>query len=207
MLKATAMALQEEQLKPLLDHYAARGVTFGNDEIEKIARAFRHKKFRKNQYVLQQGDVSRYETYVVKGLLRTYLVDEKGQEHVMKFSIEDWWAGDLYSYYLEEPTSYNIDCLEDTEVLQITRDELEQLKATIIGLNHYYEILYRNSVIAYNKRVAASLCLTATERYIKFIERYPEIDQRVPNHQIASYLGIAPQSLSRIRGQYFRGKK
>ncbi|WP_205942334.1 Crp/Fnr family transcriptional regulator [Pedobacter sp. SYP-B3415] len=175
-------------------------------DIQSLSQTFRYRKYRKNQYLLQQGDMARYETYVLKGMLRTYLVDRKGLEHVMKFSPEDWWAGDLYSLHMEKPTSYNIDCLEDTEVLQITRDDLEMLKKDIPGLNDYYQILYRNSVIAYNKRVASWLCNSATERYVEFIERYPDIDRRVSNHQIASYLGIAPASLSRIRGQYFKSK-
>ncbi|WP_162499754.1 Crp/Fnr family transcriptional regulator [Mucilaginibacter terrigena] len=196
--------MQEKYIKPLLNHFESRGAVLSDTHNEIIGAAFQYRKLRKNQYILQAGDVARYETYVLKGLLRTYLVDEKGQEHIMKFSIEDWWAGDLYSYYTNKPTSYNIDCLEETEVLQIAREDLEKLQTEIPGLNHYYQLLYRNSVIAFNKRVAASLCNTATERYIEFIERYPEIDQRVPNHQIASYLGIAPASLSRIRGQYFR---
>ncbi len=193
-------------LHPLINHLQCRGVVLTDADIQSLSQTFRYRKYRKNQYLLQQGDMARYETYVLKGMLRTYLVDRKGLEHVMKFSPEDWWAGDLYSLHMEKPTSYNIDCLEDTEVLQITRDDLEMLKKDIPGLNDYYQILYRNSVIAYNKRVASWLCNSATERYVEFIERYPDIDRRVSNHQIASYLGIAPASLSRIRGQYFKSK-
>lgn len=185
----------------LFNNFEKNGLDLDSAERELIQSFFKHRKYRKNQYVIQQGDVSRYETFVNKGMLRTYLVDDKGQEHTMKFSPEDWWAGDLYSFTTGNPSSYNVQCLEDTEVLQITQADMDLLFERVPKMNLYFRILYRNSVIAYNRRVAASLCNTALERYLEFLEKYPHIQQRVPNHLIASYLGIAPQSLSRIRKQ------
>lgn len=134
-------------------------------------------------------------------MVRSYLIDDKGQEHVMQFSTEGWWAGDLSSFVTEEASSYCIDCLEDTEVLRITKKDLDKLLELVPKMNSFFRILYRNSVVAYNRRVAASLIDTALERYRAFVQQYPQIEQRVPNHQIASYLGITPQSLSRLRKQ------
>ncbi|WP_207420264.1 Crp/Fnr family transcriptional regulator [Desertivirga brevis] len=185
----------------LFNNFEKNGLDLDTAERELIQSFFKHRKYRKNQYVVQQGDVSKYETFVNKGMLRTYLVDDIGQEHTMKFSPEDWWAGDLYSFTTGNPSSYNVQCLEDTEVLQISQPDMELLFARVPKMNLYFRILYRNSVIAYNRRVAATLCNTALERYLEFLNKYPHIQQRVPNHLIASYLGIAPQSLSRIRKQ------
>ena len=102
-------------------------VTLTPEEIEIIQSLFAYRKFRKRQYVQQQGDVTRLETFVLNGITRTYEVDDAGQEHVVQFGVEDWWVGDLYSFLTETPTTFNIDCLEDTEVLQITKQDLEQL--------------------------------------------------------------------------------
>ncbi|MDJ1493778.1 Crp/Fnr family transcriptional regulator [Cytophagaceae bacterium DM2B3-1] len=185
----------------LIAHFTRRNIQFNEEQIALIQSAFHYRKFRKHQYILQQGEIARYDTFVIKGILETYLVDEKGQKHIIKFSPEDWWANDLYSFHTEQPTNYNIDCLEDSEVLQITRKELEELIERVPPLHQYYHITYRNSIIAYNRRIASSLCNTALERYQEFIIRYPQIEQRVSNHLISSYLGITPQSLSRLRKQ------
>ena len=174
-------------------------VTLTPEEIEIIQSLFAYRKFRKRQYVQQQGDVTRLETFVLKGITRTYEVDDAGQEHVVQFGVEDWWVGDLYSFLTETPTTFNIDCLEDTEVLQITKQDLEQLYQRVPKMERHFRILVQNAFIATTRRLATSLSRSAAERYEDFIKRYPHIEQRVPNHQIASYLGITPQSLSRIR--------
>lgn len=193
-------------IQSLVDNISKKGVQLDTDEIEVIESLFRYRKFRKNQYILQQGDVSRYETYMISGLARTYEVDDNGQEHIISFNPEDHWIGDLCSFYTGTPTYLNIDCLEETEVFQITHPDLEKLFIEVPKMNIFYRILYRNSIIAYNKRVGSALSKTALERYYEFQERFPQIEQRVPNHQIASFLGITPQSLSRLRKQAM-GKK
>lgn len=171
-----------------------------NDEEKTVLMsAFKVRKFRKGQYIVQQGDVVKYENFIVRGLTRTYTIDDKGQEHVIYFAAEGWWTGDLYSFFTEEPTAYNIDCLEETEVLQITKATLDELCLKVPKMNIYYRDLYRNSVIAFHKRLQSTLEKSAVERYEEFLHNYPLVQQRVPNHQIASFLGITPQSLSRIR--------
>ena len=185
----------------LLIKNLSKYITLTEEERQIILALFTPKKFRKHQYVLQEGDVTRYETFVVNGLTRTYEVDEKGQEHVVQFGIEDWWIGDLYSFLTETPSRYNIDCLEDTEVLQITKANLELLYQKVPKLERHFRILVQNAYIATTRRVSSTLIKSAAERYEEFLTTYPEIQQRVPNHQIASYLGITPQSLSRIRAK------
>ena len=181
-----------------------RYVTLTDEEASIASSLFGYKKYRKHQYVLQEGEVSRMEIFILKGLTRTYELDEKGQEHIIQFGIEDWWVGDLYSFLSGKPTKYNIDCIEDTEVLQIDRERLELLYQQVPKMERHFRIIIQNAYIASINRVAASLAKSAAERYQDFIARYPQIEQRIPNHQIASYLGITPQSLSRIRAQELR---
>lgn len=176
-------------------------VTLTTEEVEIIKSLFTYKKYRKRQYILQAGDVTRYETFIVKGITRTYEVDDKGQEHIMQFGVEDWWVGDMYSFLTEKPTNYHIDCLEDTEVFHITKQDLETLYEKVPKMERHFRMMIQNAFIALSKRLSASLAKTALERYEEFVTKYPQIEQRVANHQIASYLGITPQTLSRIRSQ------
>jgi CRP-like cAMP-binding protein len=190
----------------LFKNISDKDVSLRNDEIELVKSLFTHKKFRKHQYILQEGEVSTHDNFIIKGLARTYTVDNKNQEHITRFTPEEWWAGDLASFLSGKPTTYNIDCLEDTEVLRISAKDLETLFEKVPSLNKYFRILYAKSIISYNLRLSSTLTKTASERYEEFIRRYPLIEQRVPNHQIASYLGITPQSLSRIRNQAAKKK-
>jgi len=186
----------------LIQNMAKKNAHLNEEERSMLPSFFRYRKYRKHQYILQQGEVSRFESFVLKGFTRTYLVDDEGEEHVMYFGPEDCWIGDLYSHFSENPANFNIDCLEDTEVLQINKNNIEQLCEAIPKLNIFYRHLYRNSIIAHEKRTASILSKSSLQRYIEFIENFPHIEQRVSNLQIASYLGITPQSLSRLRRQY-----
>lgn len=185
----------------LFENIASKGVVLTEDEMEILKNCFTHKKYRKHQYIVQEGDVVEYDYFVIEGLARTYRVDEKGQERILRFTPEDWWAGDLASFFGRIPTQYNIDCIEDTEVLRIGLDGLDVLFEKVPQMNKYFRLLYQKSIVAFNARLTSSMTQSAAERYEEFVKRYPQIEQRVPNHQIAAYLGIAPQSLSRIRSQ------
>jgi CRP-like cAMP-binding protein len=191
----------------LLSNIIQRGVHLAAEETAVIKTLFSHKKFRKHQYILQEGEVAAYDNFVIKGICRTYRIDGKGHEHILRFTPEEWWTGDLASFLSGEPTIYNIDCLEDTEVLRITYADLEALFERVPKMNQYFRILYQKSIISYNLRLTSNLSQSASDRYEEFVRRYPAIEQRVPNHQIASYLGITPQSLSRIRGQAMAKKR
>jgi CRP-like cAMP-binding protein len=177
-------------------------VVLSSEDVATIHTLFVPKRFRKRQYILQAGDISRWETFVASGLTRTYEVDDKGVEHVMQFGAEDWWIGDLYSFLTDTPTEFNIDCLEDTEVLQISKPDLEILYRKVPATERHFRLLIQNAYIASTKRISSTLLKTAADRYSEFLQRYPELEQRLPNHQIASYLGITPQSLSRIRARH-----
>jgi len=159
----------------------------------------KHKTLKKRQLLLRANEVARYETFVVKGLLRAYTVDKSGYEHVVMFAMEDWWVSDLYSFLTQTPGSQNIDALEETEVLQIEKQDLERLYIEVPRFDRFFRILLQNAFIANQQRIIASISQTAEEQYLAFIKKYPSLEQRVPQHQVASYLGITPETISRIR--------
>jgi CRP-like cAMP-binding protein len=177
------------------------------EEFTQCISLFKHRKYRKHQYILQNGDVSHYETFLLKGCTRTYEVDEQGIEHIIQFGLETWWVGDLHSFLTSTSSRLNIDCLEDTEVMQITKPDLEKLYEKVPKLERFFRILIQKAYVAAMDRIFSNLSKPAAERYLEFIEKYPHIEQRVSNHHIASYLGITPQSLSRIRSQSIAQKK
>jgi CRP-like cAMP-binding protein len=162
---------------------------------------FTPKKLRKRQYILQEGDVCKYVAFVEKGMLRSYTIDEKGNEHIMQFAFEGWWISDHYSFLTGEPAVYNIDALEDSELLLISKQAEEKMLQKIPKFGKYFRILLQNSLIATQRRLISSLSQNAEERYNQLISVCPTIPQRVPQHMMASFLGITPETLSRIRKQ------
>jgi CRP-like cAMP-binding protein len=176
-------------------------ITLEPAEVAYFTSLLKFKMLRKRQYLVQAGDVCKYDSFVVKGCLRTYFVDERGGEHVVQFAVENWWTGDLYSFLSESPAAYNTDALEDSELLQIDQPSLELLYERVPKFERFFRILTQRAFVAAERRVIDTISQTAEERYRNFIERYPGLDQRVPQHLIASYLGFTPEFLSRIRKQ------
>jgi CRP-like cAMP-binding protein len=167
---------------------------------EAICRSlFIPKKIRKRQYLLQQGDVSKYTAFVEKGLLRSYIIDDKGAELIMQFAPEGWWINDMFSSITGEPAEQNIDAMEDSELLLLSNQAYEQLLQEAPVFERFFRLLIQNSFVALQRRLKGNIIQTAEEKYKNFIQLYPNIVQRVPQHNIASFLGITPESLSRIR--------
>lgn len=157
------------------------------------------KKLRKKQYLLQEGDTWKYHAFVTKGCLRTYSVNEKGQEHILSFAIENWWTGDRESLLSGQPCRFNIDAVEDSEVVLITAANFDKLCQEIPAFNNMVNEILNRSFIAAQNRIHAAISYTAEEKYRNFIEKYPGFATRIPQSMIASYLGITPETLSRIR--------
>ena len=159
------------------------------------------KKLRKKQYLLQEGDVCKYVAFVEKGILRQYKVDDKGNEHILQFAFEGWWIADHYSFLTGEPSLYNIDALEDCELLLLTKQAEEQLLEKLPKFERFFRLLLQNNLIATLKRLESSLSGTAEEKYNQLIQSCPTLAERIPQHMIASFLGITPETVSRIRKQ------
>ncbi|MCI0751390.1 MAG: Crp/Fnr family transcriptional regulator [Flammeovirgaceae bacterium] len=166
-----------------------------------VQSLFKPRVLRKRQYLLQAGDISRFENFVTKGLLRAYTVDRDGDEHIAMFAMEGWWISDMFSFLTETPATQHIDALEDSEVLHIEKPDLEKLYREVPKFDRFFRILLQNAFVANQQRVIASISETAEEQYLNFIRKYPTLEQRIPHHQIASYLGITPETISRIRKQ------
>lgn len=161
---------------------------------------FTPKKLRKRQYLLQEGDVCKYFAFVQKGLLRSYTINEKGQEHINQFAFEGWWISDQFSFLTGEPSKYNIEAMEDCELVLLSKPAEEELLEKIPKFERYFRILLQNNLIATQRRLVSSLSQTAEERYNELITDCPTtLPRRVPQHMLASFLGITPETLSRIR--------
>lgn len=174
-------------------------ISLTEEEFALCKTLFQPKKLRKRQYLLQAGDVCRYQAFVEKGILRSYTVDERGGEHILQFASEGWWVADLSSYITGEPSPFNIEALEDAELLLLSKPSWDKLMQTLPAFEHYFRILIQNNLIATQKRLMQSLTETAEEKYNTFTKVYPDCVRRVPQHMIASYLGISRETLSRLR--------
>ena len=170
-------------------------------EYEICKTLFIPKKLRKRQFLLQKGDVCKYTAFVEKGILRSYTTDDKGNDHILQFALEGWWMGDLYSFLTNEPSIYDMDALEDCELLLITQPSWEELFEKVPAMERYFRILIQNNLIATQRRLMGAMSQTAEEKYLKLVETFPDCIQRVPQHMIASYLGITRETLSRTRSQ------
>lgn len=179
--------------------YLSAKIELTPHDIERLESACRLKKVRRRQYLLQEGDIWRENAFVSKGLVRTFRVDDKGQEHIFQFSPENWWAGDRYSYMYEEPAKFNIEALEDSEIILIAKGTFEELLETIPAYNTFHRNLLERSFVVLQNRIHMGNSYTAEEKYNEFVKMYPDIINRIPQHMIASYVGVSPETLSRIR--------
>lgn len=179
----------------------SKHIQLTDEEISIFTSLLKPRKIRKRQYLLQAGDINQYENFVNKGCLRAYTVDEQGQEHIAMFGVEGWWISDLYSFLTGTPATQHIDALEDSEVFSIEKTDLEKLYEQVPKFNRFFLKLLQNAFVAHQRRILASISQTAEDQYMDFIKRYPSIEQRVPQSQIASYLGLSPETISRIRRQ------
>jgi len=171
-----------------------------DEQFEFIKTQFIPKKVKKGEFLLREGDITRYSIFVASGCLRTYTIDDTGKEHILQFSPENWWTGDM-SFTSNVRSRCFIDALEDSEVLLTEPSSIQKLNQYIPQSAVHYQAALQKSMEAKNQRIVASLSETAEERYNDFLKKYPSLVQRVPQHMIASYLGISPETLSRIRKQ------
>lgn len=156
------------------------------------------------ELIVQQGEVCHFENFVCKGMLRSFFVDEKGEEHTLHFALEDWWITDATSFLTQQPATRNIVALEASTLLQIKMKNMEQLYLDIPAFEKFWRILNQNSTMAQDQRILNAISMTGAERYRALIQKYPTLEQRMPQKHIASYLGITPVFLSQIRKNNFR---
>ncbi len=171
------------------------------EEEQQIRAVFKPKKLRKRHYLFEEGDICQCAAFIVKGSARMFSTDKKGHEHIVRFGIEGWWMGDSESYLLGLPTKYTVEMLEDSDVLLVSNDDYQRLLSTIPVVAEATKSIDKQSFVSNQNRIAASISMTAEERYEDLIKRYPTFIQRFSQNMIASYLGISPETLSRIRSR------
>lgn len=176
-------------------------VSLTDKDWEVLKNNIRPKRMLKRQFLLQQGDICHEIAFIEKGALYSYSIDQKGNQHVMQFGFEGWWIADLQSFLTNTPSTLNIEVLEDSELLLIDQKNQQALLQQIPEYEKYTRLLFQNAYVALQQRVENALGLTAEEKYNRLIERNPDFINRVPQHLVASYLGISPETLSRVRGQ------
>ena len=177
---------------------------FTEDELELALSKFKVETLKKKDYHCREGDVCRQKAYINKGCTRTFVVDADGHERIQFFGFEDWWIGDFKSYYSGKPGECYVQALEDCELLVISKEDFSQLENEIPKLSAWYTNKMTKHTTALSSRMNELGAAGAEERYTCLVENEPQIIQRVPLQHIASYLGIEPQSLSRIRSKLAR---
>lgn len=179
--------------------YIDRHITLTDQETEIFKPLTRIKSVRKGQFVVEQGEISQYENFVVQGCLRCYHVDREGKEHIVQFAVEDWWISDLQSFLTQSPAHFSVDAIEPSILVQIGYNDLQELYRKIPKFERFFRLIIQNAFVASQKRVISTFSRDAEQRYLEFRNRYPDIENRVPQYMVASYLGISPEFLSKIR--------
>lgn len=156
-------------------------------------------KIRQGEMIEKPGEPTKYFIHVVSGCLMTYYTDKEGTDHVIQFAQAGWWTGDTASLTKQVPSIYSTRALTDSEVLLLPKPVMDQLLDQYLKLEKYFRILFQNSLVTHQSRLIQSLSATAEERYLAFVKKYPSLEQYVPQKYIASYLGITPEFLSKIR--------
>ncbi len=187
-------------MKKLAQHIKSV-ITISDSQLNILCDKFIEKSFSKREYLLHTDHHVHEVYFILKGCVRTYVFDLNGVEHTITFSMEDWWFGDLQSYINQTPASFNIQALEDTTVLAISRKNWAILIAEVPEFVHYTRILFRNTLFSHENRILQNLSYTAEERYHHFLKQYPNLSQRISQKHIASYLGITPEFLSMLRSK------
>lgn len=189
-----------------IDQHISRCARINQEELEIFHSRLKSRSVRKKTLLLQQGEVCKFEAYIVKGCVKKYYIDQNGDEVILQFAVEDWWISDIGSFSEQKPSNLFIETLEDTELLTIDFESKERLYQEIPSLERVFRIMLQRAYSVLESRFYSTVSHSAETRYLEFIKKYPSIPQRVPQQQIASYLGITPESLSRIKTQIFKKK-
>ena len=192
--------------KHLILANVARHIQLDDREKQFFLSLLEPRSLKRKKLYLETGTVCKYSAYVLDGALKSFTIDAEGKEHILSFATKDWWIADMYSFLSQKPAVLNIEAIADSEVLLLSRDNQQMLYEKVPKFERFFRILVENSLVANQQRLIDNLSSTAEERYLNFIAKYPVVPSCVPQHNIASYLGITPEFLSKIRARLARGK-
>lgn len=193
------------QIEPLLDYFQ-KVIPLKSEEKQLVTELFKPRLYRKRQYVLQEDDICNQCNFIVRGCLRMYKVDTDGNTHIIQFASENWWIMDLGSFHGRTTSELNIDALEDTMVLQISYNDLLSLYTQAPKFNRIFRVLIENSFVSLQKRLLQNISSNAEEKYLSFLQTYSHLTNRLPQTQVASFLGMTPEFLSRLRNKQVKRK-
>lgn len=190
-----------------MDKYASilenigRYVSLTSKEEEKLTSIIKTSRVKRKQFIIQPGFVCQSRTYIVEGAFRVFYLDNDGKEHTVSIGIEDWFVTDFYSYINQTPALNFAEALEDSTIFQMRYEDIEPLCKEIHALSEYFRLTTEKAFAFSRRRVISNISKTAEERYDEYMEKYPHIVNRVPQYILASYLGMSPEFLSKIRNQ------
>lgn len=184
--------------KPLIDYFE-KFLPLNEEEKSFVEEVFKERNIKRRQFILQEGDICVFNSFVVEGCFKMYMVDDNGKEHNLQFAIENWWIGDVGSFHSEEPSKLYIEALENSTILQIKKEDQLKLFVDYPKFNRIFRVFTENALVGVQRRILQNISSTAEERYLDFVKRYPHFFNRISNVQIASYLGVTPEFLSTIR--------
>jgi CRP-like cAMP-binding protein len=179
----------------------AKYVALSSTEEEHILSLLKNKKVRRKQFLFQEGDTHKHSIFVIAGVLRSYSIDKNGFEHILQFAPPGWWIGDMNSFTKQLPGTLYIDAVDDSEIVMLLRSDLEQLYTSIPKLERFFRIIAENALATYQHRLIDNLSLSTMERYDNFCRLYPSLIECLPQKQVASYIGVTPEFLSKMLHQ------
>jgi CRP-like cAMP-binding protein len=187
-----------------INAYVLKCVNLSAGELAYFNSLLQYKVIPKKTMLLQAGNICNFEAYVIKGCIREYYIDSNGAELTLQFAIEDWWVSDITSFEDQKVSSMYIETLEDCELLMLSRQSKEQLLAKVPKLERMFRLMIQRHLSVVQSRLFKTVTQPGIEKYLEFIKRYPTIPQRVPQHYIASYLGMSPEFLSKLRTRHLK---
>lgn len=201
MFSQQIISLSNSILYTQININLSRYVSFSTEELNTFNTLLKHKEVSKRTFLLRAGEICNFEAFVVKGCLRKYYIDETGQEVIIQFAIENSWISDIASFSEQKASNMFVETLEDCELFILTPQTKEELLSKVPRFERFYRILLERSVSVLQNRLHFTIAKTAQEKYVDFLEQYPTIPQRVAQHYIASFLGISPEFLSKVRAK------
>lgn len=182
-------------------HNISKHISLSSEEETLFLSKTEIKHFKAKSLLLNEGEICKHSYFVNKGLLRSFTINDNIVEHVLSFACEGWWIGDMYSLLSQKPGNLFIEVLEDSEVVLLSKENQEILYLEIPQLERFFRILTEKSLVAHQERLMDNLSLSAEERFFKFCEKYPTLVQKVPQKQIASYIGVTPEFFSKMKNR------
>lgn len=173
-------------------------VPLTDEEFARVLARFTSKRFKKHQFLIQEGELVRYNYFVLAGLLKLVYTDGVGKPHILSFALEDWWETDFSAYYTQSPATLSLECLEDTEVLCLSLADYHALCEELPQLARFFLQKSALGAIAAQQRLLALLTTSAQQRYEQLLRKYPALGQRISKTLLASYLGVSRETLSRL---------